>query len=297
METRIFGRTGTKVSFVALGGCGPGWVDQEEADKAVKLAMDNGVNMIDVAPTYGQAEVRLNPWMKYRNQFFLAEKTLKRNKKGALRQLNRSLERLGTTHFDLYQFHAVASIDELNQILGENGAMEAFKEAKETGLIKHIGITAHEDVRVLQKALELSDDFDTILIPVYAGAMVNPNPVNDFRPVLQIALKKNIGVTAIKAISKGRWEGETRRGENRGKNKYSTWYEPLDTQDLVDQAVWFTLSQEGVTTYSLPCDVRLWPLIFDAVKRYKKLSNDEQEKVITMARDLKMQPLFPGDKI
>ena len=81
METRVFGRTGAKVSFVALGGCGPGWVDQEEADKAVKLAMDNGVNMIDVAPTYGQAEVRLNPWIeKYRNQFFLAEKTLKRNK-------------------------------------------------------------------------------------------------------------------------------------------------------------------------------------------------------------------------
>jgi len=290
METRVFGRTGAKVSFVALGGCGPGWVDQEEADKAVKLAMDNGVNMIDIAPTYGQAETRLNPWIeKYRNQFFLAEKTLKRNKKGALRQLNRSLERLGTTHFDLYQFHAVASIDELNQILGEGGAMEAFKEAKETGLIKHIGITAHEDVRVLQRALELSDDIDTVLLPVYVGAMLHPNPVNDFRPVLQMARDKNVGVTAIKAICKGRWKGESTRGEN----KYKTWYEPLDTQDLVDQAVWFTLSQEGVTTYSLPCDVRLWPLIFDAIKRYRKLNNEEQEKVINIARDYEFQPLFP----
>lgn len=290
METRVFGRTGAKVSFVALGGCGPGWVDQEEADKAVKLAMDNGVNMIDIAPTYGQAETRLNPWIeKYRNQFFLAEKTLKRNKKGALRQLNRSLERLGTTHFDLYQFHAVASIDELNQILSEGGAMEAFKEAKETGLIKHIGITAHEDVRILQRALELSDDIDTVLLPVYVGAMVNPNPVNDFRPVLQMAQEKNVGVTAIKAICKGRWKGES----TRGKNKYKTWYEPLDTQDLVDQAVWFTLSQEGVTTYSLPCDVRLWPLIFDAIKRYRKLNNEEQEKFINIARDYEFQPLFP----
>lgn len=290
METRVFGRTGAKVSFVALGGCGPGWVEQDEADEAVKLAMDNGVNMIDVAPTYGQAEVRLNPWIKkYRNRFFLAEKTLKRNKRGAWRQLNQSLERLGTTHFDLYQFHAVASIDELHQILGENGAMEAFKEAKETGLIKNIGITAHEDVRILQKALELSDEFDTILLPVYVGALVKPNPVNDFRPVLQMVQEKNMGVTAIKAISKGRWKGESRRGEN----KYKTWYEPLDNQDLVDQAVWFTLSQEGVTTYSLPCDVRLWPLVFDAVKRFRKLSNEEQEKVINMARELKLQPLFP----
>ena len=294
METRIFGRTGADVSFVALGGCGPGYIDQEEADKAVRLAMNNGVNMIDVAPTYGQAEIRLNPWIeKYRSKFFLAEKTLKRNRRGAQRQLHKSLERLGANYFDLYQFHAVGSMDELNQILGENGAMEAFKEAKETGLIKHIGITVHEDVRVLQRALEISNDIDTILLPVYVSAMVNPSPVNDFRPVLRLAQEKNIGITAIKAISKGRWQSGTRRSEN----KYHTWYDPLDTQDLVDQAVWFTLSQEGVTTYSLPCDVRLWPLIFDAIKRYRTLNNEEQEKVITMARELNMQPLFPGEKI
>lgn len=294
METRVFGRTGAKVSFIALGGCGPGMgVEQEEVDNAVKLAMDNGVNMIDVAPSYGNAEERLNPWIeKYRDRFFLAEKTHKRNKKGAWRQLNQSLERLGTTYFDLYQFHAVASIEELYKILGERGAMEAFKEAKETGLIKHIGITVHEDVRVLQKALELSDEFDTILLPVYAGALVNPHPVNDFRPVLQMAIEKNIGVTAIKAISKGRWRGEeAERG--RGKTTYKTWYEPLDDQSLVDQTVWFTLSQEGVTTYSLPCDVRLWPLVFNAVKRYRKLNNEEQENVINMARESEIHPLFP----
>jgi predicted aldo/keto reductase-like oxidoreductase len=294
METRIFGRTRAEVSIVALGGCGPGWVDQEEADKAIRLAMDNGVNIIDVAPTYGQAETRLNPWIeKYRDKFFLAEKTLKRNARGAQRQLKKSLERLGAKYFDLYQFHAVGSIDELNQILGENGAMEIFKEAKEMGLINNIGITGHEDVRVLQRALELSDDIDTVLLPVYVGAMVNPNPVNDFRPVLQIAQDKNIGVTAIKAISKGRWKKDGPRSEN----KYNTWYEPLDIQEFVDQAVWFTLSQEGVTTYSLPCDVRLWPLVFDAIKRYRKQNNEEQQTAITMARDFEMQPLFPGEKI
>ncbi len=285
METRTFGKIGTKVSIIAMGGCGLGYVEQEEADKAINLAMDNGINMIDVAPTYGKAEIRLNPWVeKYRNQFFLAEKTLRRNKRGAWRLLKRSLERLGTTYFDLYQFHAVSSMEELRQILGKGGAMEAFKEAKETGLIKHIGITGHNDVKVLQKALELSDDFDTILLPVYVAALVNPNPVNDFRTVLQMARDRNIGVTAIKAISKGRWTG---------KNTYNTWYDPLDEQELVDQAVWFTLSQEGVTTYSLPCDVRLWPLVLDAVKRYRKLNDEEQEKIINMAREHKLQPLFP----
>ena len=285
METRIFGRTGAKVSFVALGGCGPGYVEQEEADTAVKLAIDHGINMIDVAPTYGKAETRLNPWIKkYRDRFFLAVKTLKRNKKGALRQLNRSLETLGTDYFDLYQFHAVTSMEELEQILGDGGAMEAFKEAKETGLIKHIGITGHNDVRVLQKALELSDDFDTVLLPVYVAALVNPNPVNDFRPVLKLAKERNIGVTAIKAISKCRWTG---------KKIYNTWYEPLDDQESVDQAVWFTLSQDGVTTYSLPCDIKLWPLVLNAVKRYRKLNDEEKEKIINIARNRKIQPLFP----
>ena len=285
METRIFGKTGAKITFITMGGCGLGYVDQNEADKAVKLAMDHGINMIDVAPTYGNAEIRLKHWIeKYRNKFFLSEKTLKRKKNGAWRQLKRSLEKLGTSYFDLYQFHAVSSMDELDQILGENGAMEAFLEAKETGLIKNIGITAHHDVRVLQKALELSDDIDTVLLPVYVAALVHSSPVNDFKKILEIAREKNIGVTAIKAISKSRWNG---------KASLNTWYEPLTSQELIDHAVWFTLSQEGVTTYSLPCDVKLWPSVLNAATRYKKLDEEEQNKVVNMARENEFQPLFP----
>lgn len=285
MDTRIFGKTRAKITIITMGGCGLGYVDQNEADKAVKLAMDHGINVIDVAPTYGNAEIRLNPWIeKFRNKFFLSEKTLKRKKNGAWRQLNRSLEKLGTSYFDLYQFHAVSSMEELDQILGENGAMEAFLEAKETGLIKNIGITAHEDVRVLQKALELSNDIDTVLLPVYIAADLHPSPVNDYRKILEITCEKNIGVTAIKAISKSRWHGNA---------TYNTWYEPLDTQELIDLTVWFTLSQEGVTTYSLPCDVRLWPLVLDAAKRYKKLSLGEQDNIIKMTSKNELLPLFP----
>lgn len=285
METRVFGRTGANITFIAMGGCGLGYVNQDEADSAIKLAMDFGINIIDVAPTYGNAEIRLNPWIeKYRDKFFLAEKTLKRNKKLAWRQLNQSLDRLSTSYFDLYQFHAVSSMEELNKILGENGAMEAFKEAKESGIIKNIGITIHHDIRVLEKALELSDDFDTVLMPVYAAALVNPNPVNDFNKILQITRMNNIGVTAIKAISKCRWDGEA---------SYNTWYKPLTSQELIDQAVWFTLSQEGVTTYSLPCDIRLWPLVLDAAARFKKLNEKEQKMVVDTAKDNEYKPLFP----
>ena len=286
METRIFGKTGAEITFITMGGCGLGYVDQNEADKAVKLAMDHGINMIDVAPTYGNAEIHLKDWIeKYRNKFFLSEKTLKRKKNGAWRQLKRSLEKLGTSHFDLYQFHAVSSMGELDQILGENGAMEAFLEAKETGIIKNIGITAHDDVRVLQKALELSDDIDTILLPVYVAAFAHPSPVNDFEKILEIAREKNIGVTAIKAISKSRWNGEA---------SYNTWYKPLTSQELIDHAVWFTLSQEGVTTYSLPCDVRLWPLVLNAATRYKKLNDEEKKHIVKLARENDFKPLFPA---
>lgn len=285
MENRIFGKLGVKVSIIAMGGCGIGYVEQEEADNAIKMAMDYGINMIDVAPTYGNAELRLKPWIqKYRDHFFLAEKTLKRTKKGAWRQLNRSLKQLDTKYFDLYQFHAVSSIDELHQILGDNGAMESFKEAKETGLIKHIGITAHHDVRVLQKALELSDEFETILLPVYIAAAANPNSVNDYKVILKLACDRNIGVTAIKAISKGRWSDTP---------NYNTWYEPLDKQELIDQAVWFTLSQEGVITYSLPCDVKLWPLVLDAAKRYQRLGEERQKEIISIAKKDQYNPLFP----
>jgi len=288
MEFRTFGRTTAKITIITIGGCGLGYVDQIEADKAVNLAIDHGINMIDVAPTYGNAEIRLNPWIeKHRSKFFLSEKTLKRKKNGAWRQLNKSLENLGTSYFDLYQFHAVSSMGELDQILGENGAMEAFLEAKETGIIKNIGITVHNDVRILQKALELSDNIDTVLLPVYLAADVHPSPVNDFRKILEITREKNIGVTAIKAISKDRWHG---------KATYNTWYEPLDTQELIDQAVWFTLSQEGVTTYSLPCDVQLWSLVLNAAERYKKLNEQEQEQIVKRARENELYPLFP-DKL
>jgi len=136
---------------------------------------------------------------------------------------------------------------------------------------------------VLQNALELSDDIDTALLPVYIAALVNPNPVNDFNKILEIAREKNIGVTAIKAISKSRWHGNA---------TYKTWYEPLDKQELIDQAVWFTLSQEGVTTYSLPCDVRLWPLVLDAAARYEKLNDEEQKHAVEKAREMNFNLYF-----
>jgi len=129
---------------------------------------------VDVAPTYGQAEARLKPWIeKYRDRFFLAEKTTKRKKEEVWEELRNSLRNIGAEYFDLYQFHSVNSMETLEQIFSRGGAMEAFKEARETGLVRYIGITGHADIRVLMKALDWFD-FDTVLAPVNLASMVHP---------------------------------------------------------------------------------------------------------------------------
>jgi len=164
----------------------------------------------------------------------------------------------------------------------QEGAMEAFREAKETGLTKYIGITSH-DFRVLMKALDMFD-FDTVLAPINVASMAHPDPVNDFRPLLKIAKDRDIGVTAIKAIAKRRWIGEI---------SYRTWYEPLDTVAELEMALGFALSQEGVTTYSLPCDIRLWPSVLNAAERYRRIDAQEQKGLVEYARDHAFKPLFP----
>jgi aryl-alcohol dehydrogenase-like predicted oxidoreductase len=286
VKTRKLGRINFEPTIITLGGCGPGYVSQSEADVAVKMALDEyGLNMFDVAPSYGDAEVRLNPWIrKYREQMFLAEKTIERTREGAMNELQRSLKQTGANYFDLYQFHAVGSTGELDQILGNGGAMEALKEAQDVGLIKHIGITGHADIQVFVDAVNRFD-FDTVLLPVNVASMVDPQPVNDFRPLLEIAEERDIGIIAIKSILKQRWKTEDKT--------YNTWYEPLDTPEAIEKAVWFTLSQPGVTTYSLPCDIRLWKPILEAAKQYRRLSLKEQEEVIGFAREMQFSPLFP----
>jgi len=288
MEKRRLGRIGYLATILTLGGCGPGYVNQEEADKAVKLAMKHGVNMIDVAPTYGQAEARLKPWIeKYRDRFFLAEKTTKRKKEEVWEELRNSLRNIGAEYFDLYQFHSVNSMETLEQIFSRGGAMEAFKEARETGLVRYIGITGHADIRVLMKALDWFD-FDTVLAPVNLASMVHPDPANDFRPLLRMARERDVGVIAIKVIAKRRWIGEKR---------YNTWYQPVEDVKEIEMAVNFALSQDGVTTYSLTCDVKLWPKILEAAERYQKLDVEEQEEIVEYARKHGFKPLFPEQNV
>ncbi|MEM1679232.1 MAG: aldo/keto reductase [Ignisphaera sp.] len=285
MECRRLGRTNFKVSVLAIGGYGPGvHPDPQLAIKVVEEVIGEGINIIDIAPSYAEAETRLGSLIKkYRDRLVVAEKTLERTYEGAWRELRTTLSRFGIESIDVYQFHAVSSLDELDKIFSEKGAAKAFIEARDQGLIKFIGITAHSDMRIVLKALEIFD-FDTVLIPVYAAAMTIPRPENDFRPVLKAALDRDIGVIAIKSVAKRRYVGERR---------YTTWYEPFDGQDDIDMAVWYTLSQEPVATYSMAGDLRLWPMILNAGKRFRKLSIEEQNRVVEVFREKGARPLFP----
>ena len=270
MEKRRLGKTGHMSSILTIGGAALGNVTQAEADAAITLAMEHGINHIDVAPTYGDAELRIGPWMpKHRNDFFLGCKTGARDKAGAWESIKHSLERLQVNDFDLFQFHGVDDLDTLETILNPGGALEAVLEAKQQGLIKYIGITGHRP-NVYVEALKRFD-FDTVLFPLSRVHAAHFNADNDFRPLIDLAKQKDVGMLAIKSISKRLWPSQDR--------PYSTWYEPFDMQADIDRSLAYCLSQ-GVTTCPMSSDVKLWPMLIEAAERFVPMTEEEQAAAV-----------------
>ncbi len=256
-------------------------VTEAEADAAIELAIGHGVNHFDVAPAYGQAEMRLGPWMeKHHKEVFLACKTTERSKSKAWESLKRSLETLRVDYFDLYQFHGVNDLETLNVILGPGGALEAVTEAREQGLVRYIGITGHRP-SVHVEALNRFQ-FDTVLFPLNRVLMAHRDDYNEFTILLDNAQRKDVGTIAIKAFAKRPWQGPM--------HMYRTWYEPFDAQEEIDKSLWYTLSQ-GITTAAMPGDLSLWPLVIDAAERFRALDAQEQEAVVSQVR--RYRPIFP----
>jgi aryl-alcohol dehydrogenase-like predicted oxidoreductase len=271
LEKRRLGKTGHLSSIVTFGGAAVGKVTQDEADQAINLAQEHGINHIDVAPAYGDAELRLGPWLeKHRKDVFLGCKTQARHKAGAWESIKRSLERLRVDSFDLYQFHAVDDLETLSVVLGPGGALEAVLEAKQQGLIRFIGITGHRPYTHVEALNRF--DFDTVLFPLSRIHAAHVNDLNNFAPLLEAARRKDVGMIAINAISKRPWDGATRT--------HRTWYEPFDTQEEIDKSLWYTLSQ-GVTTAPLPSDLQLWPMVIDAAERFRPMTPDEQSAALS----------------
>lgn len=282
MDKRRFGRTGHMSSVVIFGSFAVGPVDQQQADETVELLLRHGVNHIDVAPSYADAELRLGPWLeRMRDQFFLGCKTQLRGKLEARDELHRSLERLRVDRFDLYQLHAVTSMEELEQCLAPGGSLEAIVEAREEGLTRFIGITSHglQAPAVQMAALERFD-FDSLLFTLNFQMWADEAYRRDTQALLDLAEERDLGTMVIKAWARGPW-GEEQR--------YHTWYEPFDEAGMIEKALRFSLSQP-VTGVISAGDARLLPMILEAAERFEPMDPSEQAELVATAG--KYQPLF-----
>jgi len=281
MEKRRLGSTEHMSSLLTFGAAALWQVTEAETEAALELATGHGINHIDVAPSYGQAEIRLGPWLeRNRSKVFLGCKTSQRSKAGAWESIKQSLENLRVDSFDLFQFHGVNDVETLNVILGPGGALEAVLEAKEQKLLRHIGITGHRPF-VLVDAIQRFP-FETVLFPLSRVLAAHRNDYTDFSILLDQAEKKDVGMIAIKSVAKRPWQGTM--------HMYRTWYEPFNQQADIDKCLWYTLSQ-GVTTAAMPGDLSLWPLLIDAAERYRLLDEREQEEAVAEAR--RYPPIFP----
>ncbi len=281
METRKLGKTGHMSSIVTFGGAALWQVSEKEAEAAAELAMEHGVNHIDIAPSYGQAEVCLGPWLaRHHKEVFLGCKTGERSKATAWESLKRSLDKLCVDRFDLFQFHSVNDLETLNVILGPGGALEAVLEAREQGLVSYIGITGHRPA-VQVEALNRFP-FDTLLFPINRVLAANRNDYSDFSVLLDRARQLDVGTLGIKAVAKRPWAGAM--------HMRRTWYEPFDTQEEIDRSLWWSLSQ-GITTAPMAGDLSLWPMILDAAERFHPL--DEAEQAEAVAEASRYRSIFP----
>ena len=283
MERRRFGRTGHASSVAILGAAAFGKITQAEADSAIENAIALGVNHIDVAPSYGDAEARLAPWMpRLRKRMFIGCKTLERTREGALAELHRSLARLHVRAFDLYQIHAVTSMEELDKVTAPGGALEAMIEARKQGLTRYIGITGHgiNAPLVFLEALKRFD-FDSVLFPLNFTQYANPVYRQNARALIRECRARDVGTMAIKSICKRPW-GERNR-------TFATWYEPFADPVHIQQAINFALSQD-VTGLCTAGDVSILPLMLNACAHYMPMSVEDQETL--MASAAQFEPLF-----
>ena len=279
LERRALGKTGEKLSVIGFGGVVVMNAMADQATARVRAAVEAGVNYFDVAPSYGNAEDMLGPALEpHRKGVFLACKTQGRTREAASAELEASLRKMRTDHFDLYQHHAVTKKADVAMILGPGGAMEAFEAARKAGKVRFLGFSAHS----VEAALALLEGypFDTILFPVNYATW----NAGGFGPqVLAKAREKGVGILCLKAMAKGPWPAGAE------KRYAKCWYEPLDTSDEASLALRFTLSHP-VTAAIPPGDEGLFALALRLASRFTPLAPDEIEAV--KAKGLAGAPLF-----
>ena len=288
IERAPFGRTGHDSSRVIFGAAALSRVDQATADRAVETILEYGVNHIDVARSYGEAELRLGPWMEmHRDRFFLASKTPSRDYATALSDIRESLSRLRTDQLDLIQLHGLNHPDEWDQALGPGGALEAAREARELGLVRFIGVTGHNWTIATQhyRALERFD-FDSVLMPWNWFMSGFRRYGEDFARTLALCEEHGVAVQTIKSLARGPWAAGVER-------THSTWYQPLeDPADIALAVRWILGQRHGQSGLFLNStgDVTVLPVLLQAAADGgPKPTDDEME---AMAKRTGMATIF-----
>jgi aryl-alcohol dehydrogenase-like predicted oxidoreductase len=282
LPRRAYGDTGERLSILGFGGIVVSGAEQEHANRVVAEAVEKGVNYFDVAPSYGDAEIKLGPALEpYRKDVFLACKTTERTKEGAAAELKESLRRLRTDHFDLYQLHAITDVQkDVDAVFGPGGAMEVFREAKKQGMVRYLGFSAHSEEAALA-AMERYD-FDSILFPVNFATFYKGN----FGPrVIDAAKSRGVARLALKAMARQQWP----KGDPLRQQFPKCWYQPLTERNEAKLALYFTLSQ-SITAAVPPGDESLFRLALDLAMGFRPISQKERESLQELAQTL--SPVF-----
>jgi aryl-alcohol dehydrogenase-like predicted oxidoreductase len=278
-----FGRTGHLSTRLLFGAAAFGGVTQDEADRTMELLIENGINHIDTAASYGESELRLGPWMeKHRDDFFLATKTGERTYDKAKAEFEKSLKRLRVNNVDLIQLHYLVEEEDWDVAMGPDGALKYLEEAREQGLVKYIGVTGHDVAiaKMHQKSLERFD-FDSVLFPYNYPMVQNETYLAGFEEVVRICKERNVAIQTIKSITRRPYQADHR--------SHATWYEPLTDQASIDKAVHWVLGNEDVFLNTAG-DITVLPKVLDAAQRFEARPSDEVMQAMVDERD--MAPLF-----
>jgi aryl-alcohol dehydrogenase-like predicted oxidoreductase len=281
IATQPFGRTGHTSTRTIFGAAALGQVTQDDADRTLEVLLRYGVNHIDVAASYGDAELRIGPWMdRHRNDFFLATKTGEREYGAARDEIHRSLERLRVDSVDLIQLHNLVDPIEWDTAMGPDGALRAATEARDEGLVRAIGVTGHgTSIAAMHRRSLERFAFDSVLLPFSWIVMQDEKYARDFEVLSAMCEEREVAVQTIKSIASRPWGDAP--------HTHATWYAPLEDQADIDWAVHWVLRRPGVFLNTAG-DITLLPKVLDAASRF-----DPGEDVPSRPpQNLELEPLF-----
>jgi aryl-alcohol dehydrogenase-like predicted oxidoreductase len=278
-----FGATGHDSSRVIFGAAALGSVSKSDADRTLDLLLEHGVNHIDVAASYGDAELRIASWLQ-RNPgtFFVATKTGERSYRGAREEIRRSLDRLGVDRVDSIQLHNLVDVIEWDIALSADGALEAAIEAREEGLVRFIGVTGHGlSVPEMHRRSLDRFPFDSVLAPYNYVQMQDPRYAETFESLAAVCAERRVALQTIKSLARRRWDGR--------EHTAATWYEPLREQEDVDLAVHWVLGRPDAFLLTTG-DVEILPRLLAAAERFESRPSDEHMR--DLAARAEAEPLF-----